>query len=140
MRDQINVYFRDFRKNPLTFSKVVYTFPNADAELRLRCFQKMEEKYGKNPPKQISDRLEQELRTSRMMPRRIYFSLDCACSKEEMSNSTHLGGSRRPNTSQTCSTRYAGMRRSRMQRRISGRPPKRCGRSAPQETGMIHAP
>lgn len=90
MRDQINVYFRDFRKNPLTFSKVVYTFPNADAELRLRCFQKMEEKYGKNPPKQISDRLEQELRTSRVMPRRIYFSLDCACSKEEMSNSTLL--------------------------------------------------
>ena len=61
MRDQINVCFRDFRNNPLTFTKVVYTFPDADAELRLRCFQKMEEKYGKNPPKQISDRLEQEL-------------------------------------------------------------------------------
>ena len=61
MRDQISVYFRDFRSNPLTFTKVVYTFPDADAELRRRCFQKMEAKYGKNPPKQISDRLEQEL-------------------------------------------------------------------------------
>lgn len=55
MRDQINVCFRDFRNNPLTFAKVVYSFPDADAELRLRCFQKMEEKYGKNPPRQIRD-------------------------------------------------------------------------------------
>ena len=61
MRDQINVCFRDFRSNPLSFTKVVYTFPDADAELRRRCFQKLEEKYGKNQPKQISDRLEQEL-------------------------------------------------------------------------------
>lgn len=61
MRDQINVCFRAFRNNPLSFTKVVYTFPDADAELRRRCFHKMEEKYGKNPPKQISDRLEQEL-------------------------------------------------------------------------------
>ena len=61
MRDQINVYYRDFRNNPLTFTKVVYTFPDADAELRRRCFQKLEEKYGTNPPRQIRDRLEHEL-------------------------------------------------------------------------------
>ena len=61
MRDQINVCFRDFLSNPLSFTKVVYTFPDADAELRRRCFQKLEEKYGNKPPKQISDRLEQEL-------------------------------------------------------------------------------
>ena len=61
MRDQINVCFRDFRNNPLTFTKVVYTFPDADAELRQRCFDQMEAKYGKTPPKQISDRLAHEL-------------------------------------------------------------------------------
>jgi DNA polymerase III alpha subunit (gram-positive type) len=61
MRDQINVCFRDFRNNPLTFTKVVYTFPNADAELRRRCFARIEEKYGTNPPRQIRDRLEHEL-------------------------------------------------------------------------------
>lgn len=61
MRDQINVCFRDFRNNPLTFTKVVYTFPNADAELRRRCFARIEEKYGTNPPRQIRDRLGHEL-------------------------------------------------------------------------------
>ena len=61
MRDQISVYFRDFRSNPLTFTKVVYTFPDADAELRRRCFARLEAKYGKAPPKPIRDRLEHEL-------------------------------------------------------------------------------
>ena len=61
MRDQISVYFRDFRKNPQIINKIDYTFPDADAELRRRCFARLEEKYGKTTPRLIRERLEHEL-------------------------------------------------------------------------------
>lgn len=61
MKDSISVCFRDFHKNPLTFATVGFSFPDADATLRRLCFDKLEEKYGKNPPKRICERLEYEL-------------------------------------------------------------------------------